>query len=136
MRYPKQQGTKGSLKWIRALINQFPSLLDKEICAEFNLTKRDIEWLSPLIADGFAEYRYDAFMELLGLSDHVDKLHDFWPRIGPQWDAFGLNLLKNLPSFCQKEPKMLKIFSVTIPRISVDNCGNHWKTELCRVFEG
>ena len=89
LRYPKQQGTKGSLKWIQVLINKFPSFLDNEICAEFNLTKKDIEWLSPLKSDGFAEYRDDAFMQLLGLSEHVDKLHDFWPMRGPQWDALG-----------------------------------------------
>lgn len=89
LRYPKQQGTKGSLKWIQVLINKFPSFLDNEICAEFNLTEKDIKWLSPLISDGFAEYRDDAFMQLLGLSEHVDKLRDFWPIRGPRWDALG-----------------------------------------------
>jgi hypothetical protein len=89
MRIPQKKGTKGSLRWIQTLINQFPSVLDKEICAEFNLTEKHIEWLTPLVSDEFAEYRDDDFLKLLGLSDYTDKLHDFWPTRGPQWDALG-----------------------------------------------
>ena len=89
MRIPQERGTKGSLKWIQTLINQFPSILGKGIRTELSLSVKNIEWLSPLISDDLAEYRDDDFLELLGLSDHTDKLHDFWPTRGPQWDALG-----------------------------------------------
>lgn len=40
-------------------------------------------------ADGYAEYRDGAFLDLLGLSRLRQPLLDFWPERGPQWDALA-----------------------------------------------
>lgn len=89
MRTPQKPGTKGSLKWIQVLIDQFPAILDNEICKQYGLSPNSIEWLSPLKSDEFAEYKDGAFLELLGLSAYKDDLRNFWPDRGPQWDALG-----------------------------------------------
>jgi hypothetical protein len=50
---------------------------------------RSIQWLSPLRADEFAEYRDAAFLHLVGVGDLQPDLAKFWPQRGPQWDALG-----------------------------------------------
>ncbi|MDF1593563.1 MAG: hypothetical protein P1P89_18805 [Desulfobacterales bacterium] len=81
---------KGSLKWIQALVNEQPHLLDKPIKKIIGADKgRNIEWLSPHVNDDYAEYRDQAFLDLLGIKLSKKKLKDFWPNRGPQWDALG-----------------------------------------------
>jgi hypothetical protein len=45
--------------------------------------------LSPKADDDFAEYRDQAFLDLLGIKLPKKRLQDFWPSRGPQWDALG-----------------------------------------------
>lgn len=49
----------------------------------------EVQWLSPLKSDNYAEYRDEAFLKLLGAKLEVYPLKDFWPTRGPQWDALG-----------------------------------------------
>ncbi len=51
--------------------------------------KQKIEWLSPKADDDYAEYRDQAFLDLLRIKLTKTKLKDFWPTRGPQWDALG-----------------------------------------------
>ena len=84
------KGTKGSLKWIQEVVNNKPLLLDNPIKKSIGADKKNnIEWLSPKVEDGYAEYRYQAFLDLLGIKLTKTKLQDFWPNRGPQWDALG-----------------------------------------------
>jgi hypothetical protein len=69
------------LQW---LVNEAPEFLDQQI----GLGR--IDWRSPLRADDFAEYRDQAFLDLLGITLPTRPLAFFWPRGGPQWDALGL----------------------------------------------
>ena len=89
-RVRQQEGTKGSLKWIQVLVNDYPSELNREINEFLN---RDldlpIDWLSPRENDQWAEYRDEAFMDILGIKSTKIKLNGFWPKGGPQWDALG-----------------------------------------------
>lgn len=39
--------------------------------------------------DDYAEYRDQAFLDLLGIKLPTRRLAFFWPRGGPQWDALG-----------------------------------------------
>ena len=89
MRTPQPEGTKGSLKWIQILVNDHPARLNKAIAIELLLYDPNIQWLSPLRSDEYAEYRDGSFLDLLGLGEFKDKLREFWPRNGPQWDALG-----------------------------------------------
>ena len=82
MRIPQPSGTKGSLKWMQRAVAARPGLLQPEALPL-------LDWVSPLAADDFAEYRDGAFLARLGLSDLAPDLSRFWPRRGPQWDGLA-----------------------------------------------
>ncbi len=84
------KGTKGSLKWVQEVVNNKPHLLYNPIKKSIGADKKNnIEWLSPKANDNYAEYRDQAFLDLLGIKLTKTKLQDFWPNRGPQWDALG-----------------------------------------------
>jgi hypothetical protein len=81
---------RGSQKWIQDLVNGSSEQLDRAIVGSLTTAiNLPIEWLSPLRANGYAEYRDTAFLECLGLSQHAASLREFWPLSGPRWDALG-----------------------------------------------
>ena len=82
MRIPQAPTAKGSLKWMQAAANLRPDLLQPPDLPP-------LTWVSPLIDDGYAEYRDRAFLDRLGLSRHAGALADFWPARGPQWDGLA-----------------------------------------------
>jgi len=89
-RFPQKAGLKGSQKWIQKLVNGEPELLNAEIIKHLALSDEEsISWVSPRAEDDFAEYRDEAFLNLLGLKLPKVPLSDFWPPGGPQWDALG-----------------------------------------------
>jgi len=89
-RFPQKAGLKGSQKWIQKLVNGNPELLNAEIRKQLTLsTDESISWLSPLAGDDYAEYRDEAFLNLLGLTLAKVPLSEFWPPGGPHWDALG-----------------------------------------------
>lgn len=83
MRIEQNPGQKGSLKWMQRAVADAPGLLQPACLAP-------LTWVSPLAADGFAEYRDGAFLRKLGLGDLAPALADFWPRRGPQWDGLAI----------------------------------------------
>lgn len=87
-RIPQPPGARGSLKWIQRAINSRPSLLDEPIAAALGETG-SIVWKSPLKCDDYAEYRDGPFLDRIGLGELTDKLSQFWPSRGPQWDALA-----------------------------------------------
>lgn len=91
MRIPQQEGTKGSLKWIQLLVNKKSAPINQEIQRHLNIDKsfKQTQWVSPTKQDDYAEYRDNDFLKILGLEKHQPKLHEFWPKGGPQWDALG-----------------------------------------------
>ena len=89
-RISQPKGTKGSLKWIQEVLNNNPLLLDNPVKDFIGVdNKQKIEWLSPKSEDGYAEYRDQSFLDLLGIKTTKTKLKDFWLARGPQWDALG-----------------------------------------------
>lgn len=90
MRIVESGVARGSLRWIRHAVNQNPDLLNREIINAGRLpSKTDIEWVSPLEADEYAEYRDNSFLEKLGIELNKVPLGDFWPKLGPQWDGLA-----------------------------------------------
>lgn len=87
MRCKQPEGRAGSLKWIQRLVNKYPRLLDSASPAVSALG--GIEWVSPLEADDYSEYRDECFLERLKISLPNRRLANFWPARGPQWDALG-----------------------------------------------
>lgn len=89
-RFPQSKDARGSLKWTQVVVNECPELINRPLREGCTLSSDiPISWLSPIHSDDFAEYRDQAFLQLLGV--HLDKrpLETFWPNRGPQWDALG-----------------------------------------------
>ncbi len=89
-RVKQPKGSKGSLKWIQVLMNEYPqklnTLLNEKLGRASDL---QIEWLSPLKMDDYAEYRDQPFLDRLEVTLPDVPLNQFWPKNGPQWDALG-----------------------------------------------
>ena len=81
---------RGSLKCIQDLVNDKPEYLNSIIIQNFNeLANEKIIWLSPLKQEDYAEYKDQSFLNAVGANSNNLKLHDFWPKGGPQWDALA-----------------------------------------------
>ena len=80
----------GSRKWLQILINDHPEILHQHLSEHLNLSAIDtIEWKSPLVTDEYRELRDQAFLDILDTNLETRPLPDFWPRLGPEWDALG-----------------------------------------------
>lgn len=81
----------GSQLQTQLYVNKRTSHLNESLAAEFpGLPAAGIEWFSPLAGDGYREYWDRAFLERVGLLQHVDALKSFWPSRGPHWDALAV----------------------------------------------
>lgn len=89
---PQKEGKKGSQKWIQEIIEKFPDILLRHIQQHKKLQGvQNIDWVSPIKEDNFAEYRDTGFLAKLGLEEYSNALSSFWPEGGPQWDALGID---------------------------------------------
>lgn len=77
-----------------ALVDAFPELGGAEL-----------EWRSPLEADGYAEFYGSAFLARVGLSRLAVELASSWPARGPQWDALAVAGRKSEPTILLIEGK-------------------------------
>lgn len=90
MRAVETKEARGSLKWIRVAVNEHRELFNSYILAASAIPKNDgIVWVSPLQDDDYAEYRDQDFLDILGVDLPNKRLKDFWPNLGPQWDALA-----------------------------------------------
>jgi hypothetical protein len=75
---------------MRKAVNEHRDALNSRVASLFGWDPRDqIEWLSPIASDEYAEYYDEEFVERLGLTDLKVPLREFWPRSGPRWDGLG-----------------------------------------------
>lgn len=89
-RKPQKSDGHGSLKQLQVLVNRYPDLINDHIKKQLNLSPNsDIEWVSPLAKDEYAEYTDDHFIEKIGLNPDETKLEKFWPKRGANWDALA-----------------------------------------------
>jgi len=75
--------TKGSQRWLQQLVATDPGRLDSAIGLG------ELEWLSPLAEDDWAEYQDEAFLECLNVKLDRRSLSSFWPSGGPVWDGLA-----------------------------------------------
>jgi hypothetical protein len=81
---------KGSQRWLQVVIEERPELIDEQIRSALRLPPEvAIEWLCPVRATGFGEYRDEAFLERLGIDLPQRQLRAFWPSRGPMWDGLA-----------------------------------------------
>jgi hypothetical protein len=87
------RASKGSQLHLQNLVNDSPEYLN---CLIFSASPSlreyaasDPTWVSPLALEDYAEYRDNEFLRAIGLQELREKLSDFWPRIGPCWDALA-----------------------------------------------
>ena len=86
-----QFAAAGSQRWLQVAVSRAPDLLDQALRESGALDQDDdVEWRSPLAADGFRECRDREALRRLGI-DQLPTLDltAFWPRRGPVWDALG-----------------------------------------------
>ncbi len=109
MEQKQQAAMHGSQRWLQIGVNRCTHVIDQAIKNELGLCPgEEIEWLSPLERDSFAEYRDGQFLECLGACLDRWQLKDFWPRSGPRWDGLArtsggrlllLEAKANIPEF-------------------------------------
>ena len=88
-RVPQPSHGRGSLKDIQVLVNKHPLLFSEAVRRSLKINSREIEWVSPLKDDAYAEYSDKHFLKRLEIDSLRMPLSDFWPNRGPQWDALG-----------------------------------------------
>jgi hypothetical protein len=82
----------GSQRWIQHFVNCEPRALNAAILQalpSLAALAPEIEWVSPLERQRYAEFRDDEFLTALGIDRLSASLREFWPRRGPQWDALA-----------------------------------------------
>ncbi len=127
MRVRQTRASKGSQKWIQDIINVCPELLNGCIWDKLgSFTREEICWKSPKEEDNFAEYRDSEFLRQIDLKELGGELEQFWPKLGPQWDAFGKT--SDDKAFFLVEAK------ANIPEI-VSSCGAKDKESLKTISE-
>ncbi len=90
MRKEQAAAPRGSQRWLQVAVNRRPEVISSAIAQALCLPDgEEIEWLSPLESDGFAEYRDGQFLDRLGVDLDCRTLEDFWPKGGPQWDGLA-----------------------------------------------
>lgn len=57
--------------------------------SRYNLNEKEIQWVSPLAADNYSEYRDSEFLVRVGFDHLAPAFRKFWPRNGPCWDALA-----------------------------------------------
>ncbi len=84
----KEPATKGSQKWLQTLVNECREMLPLPP-GKLQSKPSDIQWLSPLQSDEYAEYRDQCAIDRLGITLKQCPLEQFWPKRGPQWDGLA-----------------------------------------------
>lgn len=84
------KATHGSQFWLQKLVNEQPEVLNEAVMdAAPTLAGQTVEWVSPLVSEGYVEYRDLAFLQQLGIQLNKRPLEVFWPGGGPVWDGLA-----------------------------------------------
>jgi hypothetical protein len=80
---------KGSQRWLQVAVDRLPEALNAPIRAALSRPGVAIEWISPLRAQSFQEYRDQDVMSRCQIDLKHRMLSDFWPAGGPMWDGLA-----------------------------------------------
>ncbi len=145
----KEQGGKprGSQKWLQVLVNEHAELIDTVLASALQLGPAErVDWLSPVEADGYAEYRDQQFLDRLGITLEKVPLASFWPKNGPQWDGMArtsrgdiilVEAKAHIPEMVS-DPTGAQGASLARIRESLEEtkrfCGSHWLADWTTCF--
>jgi len=81
----------GSQRWLQLAVNVQPGLVDEPLVDSLGgRGHAPLEWLCPLRAGGYREYRDLEALKAMDVPARVQhSLTDFWPRRGPVWDGLA-----------------------------------------------
>jgi hypothetical protein len=89
-RRDRPKTTQRSEHWMRVAANDNTEALNQKIVDLFGWDPDDeIQWLSPIKKDKYAEYYDKEFLDRLGITDLKTPLSDFWPKSGARWDGLA-----------------------------------------------
>ena len=125
MRIKQSSEPRGSLKWIQRAVNERPEVLNNAVNTACNFPpSTSITWPSPLREDSSAEYRDQSFLDLLAVTPEHLSLDEFWPHLGPQWDALGV---------AADGTVILVEAKANIPELSSPSCGATCEKSLTKI---
>lgn len=84
---------RGSRLQLRSYIAGRQAELNQILLTRLGVAGADysnIDWVSPLVSSGYAEYRDSDLLRQVGLSRLEDDLREFWPENGPCWDGLAV----------------------------------------------
>ena len=85
---------RGSQRQLQDYVNDHPDALSQAVLGRLPPRMNDlgarIRWVSPLAEEKYCEYRDADFLHRLGLGGFTKDLAEFWPALGPCWDALGV----------------------------------------------
>lgn len=88
------RATRGSRRQLQDYVNERPDILSQAILdvlpSRLGELRASIRWVSPLAHKNYEEYRDGEFLKVLGTTDEAARLAEFWPSVGPCWDALGV----------------------------------------------
>jgi hypothetical protein len=147
MRVCQKAALRGSQKWMQLLVNKAPHLLDRALARELSLAPSDkITWHSPLVGDGYAEYRDRTFLAKVDAQPRNMPLSSFWPARGPQWDALArtsrgdillieakAHIPELLSTACQAAGKSLSTIKASLGRVK-RALGSRGSADWCSMY--
>jgi len=80
---------KGSQRWLQVAVNLDSEILNAPIRDTLKTPDASVEWISPLRATRFQEYRDEQFVSKCRIELKRRPLRDFWPTGGPMWDGLA-----------------------------------------------
>lgn len=85
---------RGSRRQLQDYVNERPDLLSKAVLDALPPRLRELDaairWVSPLARNAYMEYRDADFLRAIDATEAAAQLVEFWPPMGPCWDALGL----------------------------------------------
>ena len=88
------RAARGSQRQLQDYVNIHPDKLSNAVLELLPDRVRElgasIRWVSPLAREDYREYRDAEFLDHIGLGSFARELAEFWPGMGPSWDALGI----------------------------------------------
>ena len=85
---------RGSQRQLQDYVNEKPEVLTQAVLValppRLNELGASIRWVSPLERANYQEYRDGEFLAAIGMPEAASQLAEFWPSMGPCWDALGV----------------------------------------------